>query len=225
LPEHGFFRILYLHVRSGRLRAAGTEMLIAAVVLLAAGILLLGANVSALRDNGDLVQRIDSALLQIAEVDNKTIGVEFAMRGFGLTGDPYYLRGYFGNREYLHVALDKLAATVADQPADAPRLAKLRALLETRVATFEKLAALGPGHAREIAAVIVTPEVRDNRNEALGMLYGIRDDELKLLAERQQSSAHDARQTYILAAGIIALAFLLSVAGLMLSRGNPEHGA
>jgi len=224
MPSNGsFWQTIKVHVQNGHLRSAGTEILVGAIMLLVAGMVLLSANVSELDTMDALVQRSNTALLQISEVYGKTTGVEMTMRGYALTGDPSYLRGHHDDDKLLRDTVNRLADTLSGQPDEAVKLAKLRGFLTRRRQTFQRLADLGPGHAKEIAETIVDPQVRNDRYAALGILYDIRKDELKILADRQTASERNVAQTYHLALGIVALAFLLALIGLMLSRGGERR--
>lgn len=199
----------------GHLREMGTPTLFAAVVLLLSGMVLLGANVSELRESYAWVQRSNNTLLRIAEVDSKLVGVEMTVRGYALTDDPAFLGYQRHERTRVTVALNKLTALMAYQPAQAGRLAKLRALVEKRLALYAYLSGLGPGHAKEVAAAITDPQ---KRNDMLGTrltLEALRDDELKVLAARQDASARQAAHTYKLAFVVVVLAFLFSALGFV----------
>jgi CHASE3 domain sensor protein len=219
--DTGFWPTILRHVRSGHLRAAGTEMLVGAIMLLIAGMTLQGANISELRAINARVERSNGALLQVAEADNMAVGVEMSARGWALTGNPVFQRYYRQNVWALHTAVNRLAAFVSDQPAQVRIIAKLRPLVERQIAIYGRLSELPPARAGEVAAAIVDPTIRQNRYSLLRTLYDIRDAQLKLVADRQRESERKVQQTYILSVGIVAFAFLLAALGLVLVRGGP----
>lgn len=218
--DTGFWSTLMRHVRSGHLRQAGTEMLVGAIMLLVAGMVLMSANVSELHAINALVERSNKALLQVAEVDNMTVGVEFAVRGLALSGNPVFRRYYWQNVRTLRHAMAQLSSLVSDQTNGSALMIRLRPLVDRQVATYDRLAALPPERAGEVAAAIVDPAIRKNRNQLLRVLYDIRDAQLRLVADRQKDTERRVRQTYLLSLGIVAFAFVLAVLGLALSRGG-----
>jgi len=209
----------------GHLREMGTPTLFVAVVLLLSGMALLGANVSELRESYAWVERSNNTLLQLAAVDSKLVGVEMTVRGYALTDDPVFLAYQQHERTFTTMALDKLSALLADQPAEAGRLAKLHTLVAKRLALFAQLSALGPGHAKDVAAAITDPQKRGDMLEARLTLEALRDDELKLLAARQDASARQAAHTYKLAFVFVVLAFLFSALGLVFTLYGRRHAA
>jgi CHASE3 domain sensor protein len=212
-------------LQRGYLRQTGTPMLFAAIVLLLSGIVLLGANVSVLGANSTLVQRTDDALIQISEVDAKLVGVEMAVRGYALTDDPSFLNYQQYERNHVTAAMDRLATLIAGEASQTSRFALLRVLVAKRLTLYTYLTDLGSGHAKEVADAITDPLKRHDMLSARLTLNALRDRELKLLAERQAVSAHQATRTYTLAIGIVVLAFVFAVLGLafaQIGRGRAE---
>jgi len=209
----------------GHLREMGTPTLFAAIVLLLSGMALLGANVSELRNSYAWVQRSNAVLLQIAEVDSKLVGVEMTVRGYALTDDPAFLRRQRYERDHAMMAMDKLAALMADHPRRLVRVADLRTLVSKRLALYASLSGLGPGHAKGVAAAITDPQ---KRNDMLAVRLGLndlRDNELKLLTARQEESARQATHTYKLATAFVVLAFLFSALGLVFTLYGRRRAA
>lgn len=192
-------------------------MLFAAIVLLLSGIVLLGANVSVLRANSALVQRTDDALIQISEVDAKLVGVEMTVRGYALTDNPSFLSYQLYERSHVTTSMARLATLIAREVSQAGRFARLRVLVAKRLALYTYLSDLGPGHAKEVAAAITDPDKRHDMLLARIHLTEMRDQELKLLAERQVASARQASRTYALAIGIVVLAFGFGALGFVFS--------
>lgn len=219
-PDAGFWRIVAHHVRNGHLRAAGTEMLVGAIMLLCAGMLLQGASVSELRASNARVLHANAVLLQIADIDSEILGVELSVRGYALTDGPQYLRYYQTRSHHLVSSLNALGATLSDRPEEAARLLRLRRLIEARLQTFADLTARGPGQAAAIAQAIGDPAVRNTRTEAQRVLYRLRDDELHFLDGHQRRAETKVRQTYILSSAVMALAFVLAAVGLLLAFGG-----
>jgi CHASE3 domain sensor protein len=202
-----------IRLQRGHLRQAGTSCLFGAVVLLLSGMMLLGANVSKLRGSYAWVQRSDTVLLQLAEVESRLVGVEMTVRGYALTDDPVFLRYQKPEHEHLLMAMDKLATLLS---GDASRTALFRQLQDKtakRLALYAYLSALGPGHAQDVAAAIRDRAKRNDMNMAHDLIRLLRDKELKLLAVRQDATAQQATRSYELAFVIVVLAFVLSALG------------
>jgi CHASE3 domain sensor protein len=199
------------------LRDIGLPMLLAAAVLFVSAMAMLGANVSALRESYGWVQRSNSALLDIAEINTLVMGIDMCVRGYALTDNPDFLVYEADNRNRLGIAIDKLASLVADDPGQSASIAKLRALVAKQEELFSQLASLGAGHAKDVAAVIVDPAKRKIRHAAQDTLTAMHDGEMKLLAARQQVAARQVSHTFNLALGIVAFAFAAGVVGFALT--------
>jgi len=211
--------------RRGHLRQTGVSCLFGAVVLLLSGMMLLGANVSKLRDSYTRVQRSNAVLLQLAEVDAKLVGVEMTVRGFALTDDPAFLKYQKYEREHTTAAMDKLATLIGTDASRASSFRLLKSLVAKRLALYAYLSRLGPGHAHDVAIAIRDPAKRNNMLNARTLMAHLRDDEMKLLAERQDAAAGQAAYSYKLAFGIVVLAFILSALGfafMFYGRGRVE---
>ena len=205
-----------------RLREVGLPMLIAAVVLFAAALAMLGANVSAVRASYRSVQRSNSILLELAEINTLVMGVDMTVRGYALTDNPKFLDYHADNRRRLGYAIENLASFVAVEPEQSVRMAELRALVAKHEAVFSQLSSLGPGHAKDVAAAISDPEKRKVRYAVQDLLKTIHNDEVKLLATRQQVAERQVSYTFNLAVGIIAFAFLAGMAGFALTLHNRQ---
>ena len=199
------------------LRDVGVPTLLAAVVLFVSAMTMLGANVSAVRESYGRVQRSNSALLDMAEINTLVMGIDMCVRGYALTDNPDFLVFEADNRHRLGIAIDKLAFQESDNAAQAASIAKLRTLVVRQEALFSQLSSLGPGHAKEVAAAIVDPEKRKIRYAAQDTLTVLHDGETKLLIARQQAAERQVSRTFYLALGIVALAFIAGTIGFALT--------
>jgi CHASE3 domain sensor protein len=199
------------------LRDVGVPTLLAAVVLFVTAMTMLSANVSAVRESYGRVQRSNSVLLDIAEINTLVMGIDMTVRGYALTDNPDFLVYEADNRDRLGIRIDHLASLASDDPAQRARIAKLRALVARHVEVFAQLSSLGPGHAKEVAAVIVDPEKRKIRYAAQNTLTAMHDGEMKRLAARQQAAEHQVSHAFYLALGIIAFAFVAGGVGFALT--------
>ncbi len=197
------------------------------MVLLLCGMVLLGSNVTRLRDSYAWVQRSNAILLQLAELDSKLVGVEMTVRGYALSDDPIFLKWQRDERGRTVVALNNLATLLGNDPMHADHVKRLRTLVGRRLALYAYLSALGPGHARDVAAAIRDPGQAFGYGQCPRLCWSIvRAQELNLLNERQAMAAAQTVQGYKLAFGIVVLAFVLSAMGFtFMFYGEPEAKA
>jgi CHASE3 domain sensor protein len=199
------------------LRELGLPMLITAVVLFAAAMAMLGANVSAVRESYSRVQRSNSVLLELAAINTLVMGIDMTVRGYALTDNPDFLVYEADNRRRLGYAIDNLASFASADPGQSARIARLRPLIAQHEALFAQLSSLGPGHAKEVATAIADPAKRKMRYAVQNALTAIHNDEVKLLATRQQTAERQVSYTFDLAVGIIAFAFMAGTVGFALT--------
>ena len=200
------------------MRQIGTPTLIGSVVLLISALLLLGANVSALRNSFAWVQRTDDVLVQLAAVETRLVGNELTVRGYALTDDPVFLTYQKNEQEQMATAMGKLSTLIAEEPSQKNRFTALRALVGKRMAHFADLTRLGPGHAQDVAVAIRDPNKRAVMRAARTQVIAMRNEELKLLANRQAAVAEQSTRAYELAIGIVVLAFVFAVLGFAFAQ-------
>jgi CHASE3 domain sensor protein len=218
--ETKFAEVVQRHLRKGHLRSAGIQILIVAIVMLLSGMVLLGANLKEMRRSDAWVQRSNAVLLRLAEVNAQLIDIEMSVRGLALTKDPAFQRYQARAQADTRTVMHNLLRAVGNEPEQLARYDRLKALMLKRMALFLRLSRLGPNCAADVARAIVDPEVRADRFTAADILTAMRSYELRQLAARQKAAQIDAEQSYGLAIGIVATAFLLSALGLILTQGG-----
>ena len=211
------FRSFHVLFRRGHLRQLGIPTLFAAIALLLSAILLLSVNVSALRESLAWVRRSNEVLMRLYDVNDDVIGNEMSSRGYALTNDPSFLQFQRDEQKDLAVAIASLRSLVARDPSQVRRFEDMRGAIAVRVDFFRRLMALGPNHAKEVGDAISAPANRASMRRARLAVDAFRAGEVKLLEERQFTAAREATQTFTLAVGIVALAFLLGGLGFALS--------
>ena len=199
------------------LRDVGVPTLFAAFVLFGTAMAMLGANVSAVRESYGWVQRSNSALLDIAEINSLVMGIDMTVRGYARTDNSDFLVYEADNRKRLGMRIDHLAFLTTDDPGQSASLAKLRALVAKHEALFSQLSNLGPGHAKDVAAVIVDPEKRKIRYAVQDTLTVMHDGEMKRLAARQRTAERQVSRAFNLALGIVLFAFVAGGIGFALT--------
>lgn len=215
--EISFWQTLQHHVRNGHLRVAGTEMMVAAFMMLIAGMLLMGANISELHQIGEHTRHSYMALVKIGDVDGNIMASELSMRGYAMTGEQDYVVRYRIRTHNLDMAMDGLADLLASEPDEAAHLKFLRSYVNARRGLFARLLQMGPDHLAEARRIVVAPNVREERMASGRILYAMRAKELQRVAVRQDAAEHRARQAYILSSAIVLLAFGMVLFGLFLS--------
>lgn len=200
-----------------RLREIGVPALIVAGVLLLSIVSLLDTSFSALRANFAAVQLSNAVLLDLAEVNTQTIGVDFSVRGYALTNDAGFLTRLADRRVALRKAIDHLAHITSAEPGASARLAELRRRVARQEDIYDRLAALGPGHAKEVGQAIVDPAKREVRFAVLRWLDSMRDAELKQLQDRRHEAERQVRHTYYVVFGVLVLSFIAGAIGLSLT--------
>ncbi|MDE1938718.1 MAG: CHASE3 domain-containing protein [Alphaproteobacteria bacterium] len=212
-------------VRRGHLRHAATPLLVGAVTLLISAVILLGVNVTTMRKNFAWVQQADDVLLQISAVESGVVGNELTVRGYALTDDPRFLAYQKSNRERVIGSMNTLATLVSHDASQTARFGSLRKIVNRHSAIFGALIALGPGHAKQVAAAIVDPANRAVMDEMRRQLSAFQTAELRLLAERQATAARQASHTYDTAVVIVVAAFLLGGLGMLVAQHERGRNA
>lgn len=209
-------------LKKGWLRPVGTQVMIVSAVLLLAAILLLGVNYNHLRHSYQLDEETDAALAMIDRTESKLVGVEMTLRGYALTHHPEFLQWRQRERQDLEDMLDELAAALVDEPAQKSIFAETRSLIIKRIALYDYLAT--PEHAAEVGHVIIDPIRREEMNQVRGKLTEMRRIQRTLKTERQNAMSQEARDTAALTGGIVILAFLSVVLGIImvLSGGRTD---
>jgi CHASE3 domain sensor protein len=201
-------------IAGGRLSSLGTQIMFAAAALLASSMILLGINVTHLNESFAADRHTDNSLIALAEIEIRLLGSEMKVRGYAMTGDTGFLHRLQSDEKRLFGALDALAPLATDNPLQAQRYARLRALVVQRTDLYAFL--IRPEHIGDVKRVIVDPKPRAVMDEARQILAVMRQTELGLLEQKQQALVRDARQTFVTTAAIVMAAFLAILLGIVL---------
>jgi CHASE3 domain sensor protein len=200
------------------LRELGMPALFGAGVLLISATLLLGVNIAAMRANLAWIGNTQQILLNLAEAESGVVGDQLTVRGYALTGDPRFLRYQKNERARLARALEQLTGLTAADPASAARIAEIRRLVKRHTDYYDSITGLGPEHAGIVAKAINDDKKRAIMFQTRGALAAFRTGEVHALGEKQGSLTRQLSQSFYLAVGIIAGAFLLGGLGLVASQ-------
>lgn len=181
-------------------------MLGAGLVLLVSAVVLLVSAQGELRKRNIEVQRANSALLRIAEVNSLVIGVDYSARGYALTGQKLFLDHEHEKQLRLKQALGELVNLVDDDHKSAVKA--LSRLADRHAAVYSTFVGLGPGRTNEIAAIITNPVERQKRYDVLDALAKLHQAQLASLYNHQAAAEAQLRHTSILTFVIVAIALL-----------------
>ena len=184
----------------------GKAMLVAGLALLVATVVLLASAEHDLRVSNTEVQRANAALLKLADVNALVIGVDFSARGYALTGEPLFLDHEYQKQHEIKLALADLMRFT--DPEQAAGVARLSQLIDRHAAVYAKFVAMGPGHAKEMAALITDQAERRKRYDVLDVVAKLRGDVMADLVEHQATAERQQRYAMILTIVIVATAFL-----------------
>ena len=184
---------------SPRLVAAMAAVGLSVILLFAVGVLI-STNQAALRARFAVIQHTDDVLLQIAGIQLNLMRMESKVRAYALTGDKRHVDDWRIFTEDTENRLTKLDTLVADNPAQAQRLASLRPRIEERITRWTRFTNMNMQNVPiaqlrdDLAGDVVNRPMR-TINAGLSALRGV---ELGLLEQRQaQAAAHQSFLTYL----------------------------
>jgi two-component system sensor kinase FixL len=193
-----------------------TGLLAFALVLFAIAGIFLGVNLAKLRESFAYVEHTNEVLRNLNAAERQLLTAESGERGFLLTGDASYLSAYSQARDGLPNTLATLRRLTADDPAQIARLDDLRRNIDARLAEFAQVVALGPSHLQEALSILSTARSRQLTPLIENKLGELRDAELKLLEDRQQSVDRSAVLATVSTGAMVILALLCAAIGAYL---------
>lgn len=204
--------------RHNHLRELGLPTLFGAIVLLGSATLLLFANVSALRGSLHSMEHSQHVLLRLADLEAAILSNEMTVRGYALTGDPRFIRYQKMELAKSDAARTELLRLSADQPQRAAEYRSVMHDVALNVGTFAKLSGSGPDKAQIVVRAILDPGTRATMKRTRDGLTALRLQEIRDLGERQRLMADQISRAFLLAAGIIVVAFVLGGIGVWAAR-------
>jgi PAS domain S-box-containing protein len=158
-------------------------------------------------------RRAQGAVLHTVEVERQIaqvrILVQAGVTGYVLTGERRYLTSYEAARRDLPEAVDQLGDLVSDNPGQADRVERVRALAGQRADVLEALVANVRANQPAATRVELLDQNKETGDTLVAQLQAMQDTEQRLLSGRQAQ----ARRTRTLALGAIGLSVLLGIAG------------
>ena len=200
------------------LRELGLPALFGAAVLFFSATMLLGANISAMRGNLAWIQHTQTILLEISVAEAGVVGDELTVRSYALTGDPRFLKYQINERSKLAKSVARLESLSATDPGGAERMRKIHGYVLEHMALYASITGMGPDKASIVGAVINDNSKRKIMFTLRGALASYRADEMRILGEHEQLLTAQLSRAFLLAMGIIVVAFVLGGVGLFISR-------
>lgn len=199
----------------GRLYASevAKAMLAVGLVLLVATAVLIFQSEREMRQHHLDVQRVNTALLRIEEINSLVIGVDYSARGYALTGERLFFDHERQKQQRLKAAIRELASLVDQEQR--PTVVALSRLADKHAKIYSDLVAKGPRHTEEIAEIITNPVQRQKRYAVLEVLQRLRGSELASLSAYHAIEENEQRRSSILTLIIVGLAFLGGTADLV----------
>jgi PAS domain S-box-containing protein len=158
-------------------------------------------------------RRAQGAVLHTVEVEREVaqvrILVQAGVTGYVLTGDRRYLTSYDQARKQLPEAVAQLGALVADNPGQADRVRRVKALTERRARILKALVANVGADRPPSSRERLLDQNKVSSDAVVAELQAMQDREQRLLADRQAQ----ARRTRSLTLGAVGLSVLLGAAG------------
>jgi PAS domain S-box-containing protein len=158
-------------------------------------------------------RKAQGAVLHTVEVEREIaqvrILVQAGVTGYVLTGERRYLTSYEHARQEFPRAVDNLGDLVEDNPAQAARLERVRALTEERARILAALVANVQADRPPQSRTELLAQNKVTSDAVTAELQAMQDQEQHVLADRQAQ----ARRTRALTLGAIAVSVLLGVAG------------
>lgn len=184
----------------------------------------LSLNLMRMRESFAWVNRTNEVLRELSAAERRLLEAESAERGYLLTGEQSYLEAYRRAESDLPTRLRALGATVSDNAAQAARVERLRAGIDSRLDELRRAIDFGPARLAEALAILTDARSRQLTPEIERHVTGIRQAELTLLAERQRAADKSATATTISAAALSILTVLGAAFGALLLERQGAMG-
>jgi signal transduction histidine kinase len=196
--------------------------LVAAFVAAVAAIVAVTAvslrSISARRDWSRWVTHTQDVRLALERVLAFSTDAETAQRGYLLTGREEYLRPFAGAEAQVEVQLDALVSLTRDNPPQQERVQKLRPLLQGKATSLAEAIALRRRNDPAAFANVASGEAGEVMQRVRGLVADMREEETRLLDERQRRLTRADRWSAWASAGGAALLLALAVGAALVVR-------
>ncbi len=188
---------------ASRKRKLPPKVLVLIAIALGLSIALASAvalNLSRMREGFAWVRHTNEVLRQLSAAERRLLEAESAERAYLLTAEPGYLENYNRAQADIPQLFTALRNLVFDDPAQAARIDDLRKNIDARLDEFKRAIEFGPARLAEALAVLTAARSRQLTPQIEQEIAEIRQVELTLLEERQQSADESVTWTTFFAA-------------------------
>lgn len=181
------------------------------LLLLMANAMLFFASVRRIVRNQSWVEHTQDVRLQLEEIQRQITDAETGQRGYLYTGETLYLDPYKSATQHLPGELDRIEASISDNPNQLQRLSELKDLTRQKLTELGSTIALRDAGRQEDARKAVLGGSGRSLMESIRRVLGeMRSEEQRLEASRANESQLSIRRS------ILALIFatLIAIIGL-----------
>jgi len=166
------------------------------------------------------VQHTHDVIEKLSDLLSATQDIEAGYRGYGLVGDPAFLKPYEAGLVTASEKLSAVAASTIDHPEQQASIAALRTLIDQKTRFGAEIVALRQQEGAEAASSRLASRDTIRPNEAIrNLIHDIRDTERRLLTQRQAVADRNFTQlTTVLMLGLVAALLTLVAAGWLVGR-------
>jgi CHASE3 domain sensor protein len=195
-------------------RPMGMELLCVALVLLCSAALLLGLNIVDLNRQVDQDRQADKIIEQLDRTTNHLLGIEVAVRGYGLFGNPALVQRYRSESVKLAQAMATLGRLVSGMPDRASQMERIRRTVGVRAKAVAQVMQVAPDPPINIGLALRNTKDRGAIDAARNAIASMRMAEERRREQLATETAQAALRNFVLAAGIVLVSVLVGALGL-----------
>ncbi|MBU6297020.1 MAG: CHASE3 domain-containing protein [Alphaproteobacteria bacterium] len=201
-------------VRHGAVRPMGVQLLSVALVLLCSGALLLGLNIVDLRHQIARDRDADKIIEQLDNTANHLLGIEVAVRGYALFGNPKLLVRYRQEAGRLQAAMTSLSRLTAGLPLYDTAMAHIRDAVGVRMKIVAHVMSMAPDPPSKLALALRNVKDHGAIDAARNAVTAMRHMEVRHREQLAAKTEQEAVHNFALAAGIVLLSILVGALGV-----------
>lgn len=198
-------------------RPVGLELVCVALALLCSAALLLGFNIFRLDRQMDAGRHADKIIEQLDKTTNHLLGIEVAVRGYALFGNPVLKKRYDFEAAKLSDALARLRDLASDTPGRIANLQRIRAAIGVRTEVVARVMQIAPDPPVNVALALHNAKTPGAIDAARQAILQMRAEEERrrdaLVADVKRATVRD----FTLAGSIALASVLTGVLGLSLA--------
>ncbi len=189
------------------------QLLSAAVVLLCSAALLLGLNLVDLHRQVARDRDADKIIEQLDKTTNHLLGIEVAVRGYALFGNPQLLGRYEKELSKLAAAMAALGQLTADTPLHKSAMERIRRAVGVRIKIASHVMSMTPDPPIRLAIALRDAKSRGSIDAARDAIAGMRLTEEEHRERMAAATEQKAVYSFALAAAIVVVSMLVGALG------------